>query len=444
MFLVGMMAGMAWASNSSMSIREDSCSLSKGQDCQGNDLSNSPIASAAACCDLCANTSGCHAFTYDLYSPQGVKQTTCYMKTACPSLTPNGNTVSGTNVAPSTPTPPPAPTPASFYKLAANYQGETFFDNFDFFTASDPTVSMQCRFTPAGNAVSPLPCSAGLLLCRTMQHGFVNFVDKQTALSHKLVSASATGGVYMAADNSSKADSNGRMSVRLTEKRSWDKGLVVLNITHMPAGCGTWPAFWMVGPSWPNSGEIDILEGVNTQTAVQSTLHTNEGCVMPVDSPMTGHWGKGTNGQPGTNCWVNAPNQYGNAGCGVVGNADTYGAPFNDAGGGVFATDITATSVRMFFFPMAQVPADLAAGRPDPDGWGTPYAYFTLGQDCPASHFKDLNIVFDLTFCGDWAGGVFANQCPGKGTCQEFVQNSPSEFSEAYWQLDSVKVFSKQ
>ena len=23
-------------------------------------------------------------------------------------------------------------------------------------------------------------------------------------------------------------------------------------------GCGTWPAFWLVGPNWPNGGEIDV------------------------------------------------------------------------------------------------------------------------------------------------------------------------------------------
>jgi hypothetical protein len=27
----------------------------------------------------------------------------------------------------------------------------------------------------------------------------------------------------------------------------------------MPVGCGTWPAFWMFGPDWPNGGEIDTL-----------------------------------------------------------------------------------------------------------------------------------------------------------------------------------------
>lgn len=26
----------------------------------------------------------------------------------------------------------------------------------------------------------------------------------------------------------------------------------------MPFGCGTWPAYWLVGPNWPSGGEIDV------------------------------------------------------------------------------------------------------------------------------------------------------------------------------------------
>ena len=100
----------------------------------------------------------------------------------------------------------------------------------------------------------------------------------------------------------------GRKSIRLTSKKAFDSGLVIIDLSHMPgssqhmrfvhygpirvrsylllryiaAGCGTWPAFWMVGPQWPSHGEIDIIEGVNVQTNVQTTLHSSEGCDMKV------------------------------------------------------------------------------------------------------------------------------------------------------------------
>jgi hypothetical protein len=49
--------------------------------------------------------------------------------------------------------------------------------------------------------------------------------------------------------------------------------------------------------------------------------------------------------------------------------------------------------------------------------------------------------VFDLTFCGYWGGGLFGQQCPNKGTCNDFVKNNPKDFIEAYWEINYVKVY---
>lgn len=51
----------------------------------------------------------------------------------------------------------------------------------------------------------------------------------------------------------------------------------------LPMVQGTWPAFWMLGNSvntgagWPNSGEIDIMEHVNTSNTILGTMHWNGG-----------------------------------------------------------------------------------------------------------------------------------------------------------------------
>ena len=39
-------------------------------------------------------------------------------------------------------------------------------------------------------------------------------------------------------------------------------------------GLGYWPAFWMLGPGqWPENGEIDIMEDVNSLSEVSGTIH---------------------------------------------------------------------------------------------------------------------------------------------------------------------------
>jgi len=48
----------------------------------------------------------------------------------------------------------------------------------------------------------------------------------------------------------------GRPSVRIVSDNTYTHGLFVLNLAHMPQGCGTWPAFWLLGPDWPSHGEI--------------------------------------------------------------------------------------------------------------------------------------------------------------------------------------------
>jgi hypothetical protein len=68
----------------------------------------------------------------------------------------------------------------------------------------------------------------------------------------------------------------GRKSVRLEGYSTYTHGLIIADIAHMPENaCGAWPSFWMLGPNWPSSGEIDIVEGVNFGSQAQYTLHSN-------------------------------------------------------------------------------------------------------------------------------------------------------------------------
>jgi len=278
------------------------------------------------------------------------------------------------------------------------YDHTNFFNEFSFFTDNDPT------------------------------HGYVNYVSKQQAQQEGLINTN-NNKVYIGTDHNNVAGGRGRNAVRLTSNRNYNSGIFVIDLDHMPQGCGTWPAYWLVGPNWPSGGEIDVIEGVNKNLQDQTTLHTSAGCTM-YDVPASSFSGR----------WA-SQNCLGNNGCGIIANQGNYGAGLNGLGGGVFATVWNSSRIIAYFFTHSQVPADIRNNNPNPNNWGKPYANFVLGGQCPSSHFHNMAIIINLTFCGDWCGAVFAQDCPGLGSCQSYVQNNPSKFADAYWSINYVKAF---
>lgn len=102
----------------------------------------------------------------------------------------------------------------------------------------------------------------------------------------------------MGVDNVTVLPSNatiGRNSVNVRTLHTFNSGLFILSLDHVPTGITLWPAFWSYGPDWPNSGEIDILESICGNDSYrdfnQITLHTGKGCAMSEDNSKyyTGH-----------------------------------------------------------------------------------------------------------------------------------------------------------
>ena len=216
-------------------------------------------------------------------------------------------------------------------------------------------------------------------------------------------------------------------SIRLQSRSVYQAGHIwLIDIAHMPTGVGTWPAWWSVGPDWPNNGEIDTIETVNVENNVQSQytlhtgLHTSAGCFMYLNGISTPDC---VSGQGQSGCGVNAPYNSGGPG-------------FNENGGGVFATQWTNEGIYMWFFPRGQIPADLDQGNTY--SWGQPYVTFPF-YNCPFWHFNDQQLVISLDFCGDWAGSVFPG---GNQACIDFVQNPNNKewLSMAFWAINYVKV----
>ncbi|KAJ5146504.1 Endo-1-3(4)-beta-glucanase [Penicillium bovifimosum] len=288
------------------------------------------------------------------------------------------------------------------YKLVDDYSGPTFFDQFTYFTDDDPTK------------------------------GFVIYVNESTARSLNLTYASGTSAV-LRVDAVTPNATAGRNSVRIESKKTYDTGLFVFDIIHTPFGCATWPALWLTdGYYWPENGEIDVLETTNQGShGNEVTLHTTKGCKMDVKRKQTGQ-------TIYTDCHSD-----GNAGCGVAGDEFTYGEAMNRRGGGVYALEIRKEGIRAWFFPRADIPADVIAGSPEPSAWGTALADFP-GTDCDiAGHFRNQSIIANIDLCGELAAQKQYYEtlyhCPA--TCTGFVERYPAKFGDAYWEFRSFKVY---
>ena len=129
------------------------------------------------------------------------------------------------------------------YVLADDYSGETFFNLFDFFTDPDPTNGhVQFQSMSQANAT-----------------GLAGFMD----------GGNATKAVYMGVDTTSEAP-KGRGALRVQSKKTYQHALVIADIVHMPAVCGTWPAFWMTGQDWPNNGKVFLGNQMSRLTMEQA------------------------------------------------------------------------------------------------------------------------------------------------------------------------------
>jgi len=290
------------------------------------------------------------------------------------------------------------------YAVQDTFDSTNFFDQFSFFNGADPSG------------------------------GFVDYVSQVEANTSALAGYS-NNAVYLGVDHTTINPIGGRGSVRVTSNKAYTKGLFIADIAHMPGSiCGVWPAFWMFGPNWPGSGEIDIIEGVNTQSTNTISLHTSSGCTMDGSGSLS------TSSLASGDC--HAGN--GNTGCGFsTGDSSGYGNGFDAVGGGVYAMEWTSQSIKVFFFPRSSIPADITSGTPNVAGWGTPVASFS-GSGCDIdSHFSNNNIVFDTTFCGQWAGQVWGSgSCASLAhTCDDYVGANPHAFTDAYWMINSVKVY---
>jgi hypothetical protein len=118
------------------------------------------------------------------------------------------------------------------YKLLECQEGQEFFDFYDFYEGPDSLGSAGYN-TYVGKE-------------RALQQGLVNITEDELTDDSSFI--------FM---KSAPTASGPRESIRLEGKTRFERGLFLLDLEHMPAGCGVWPAFWLTDEAnWPVNGEI--------------------------------------------------------------------------------------------------------------------------------------------------------------------------------------------
>ncbi|KAJ3991797.1 glycoside hydrolase family 16 protein [Lentinula boryana] len=293
------------------------------------------------------------------------------------------------------------------YVLEDFYQGQSFLNSslWTFFDDTDPTA------------------------------GLVNYQSSADAQSKGLAYVQDDGTTVLKVDNTTTLTSGQyRDSVRIATTKSYNGGLFIADFYAMPYGCATWPAFWTVGPNWPNQGEIDIIEGVNLNTHNQITLHSGDDCAMQstLSSLVSSNSTIGN-----LQCASSASS---NTGCTYIDNdARSYGKGFNQQGGGVYAMEWTNEAIQMWFFSRVNIPSDITNKTPNPSSWGKPAALFSNSGCDIGSHFSDHTITINTDVCGGWTESAFSSSgC--SGTCADTVAVA-SNFDNARWSINYVATY---
>jgi len=218
----------------------------------------------------------------------------------------------------------------------------------------------------------------------------------------------------------------------------------------MPSGLSVWPIFSLTGKNWPCDGEMRILQTVSsvdwTTSQNFTSLHTEQICTQDSVPGITNNGMCGTGRQYDGNricrpCDRRNGNDCPYDGCGVFFERGTAGHSFNKQGGGIYACEwVYDGMIRIWVIPRPRVSeyVPFYADKIDISKWPHPNVEF---KSCPGS-FKNSHITFSTTLCGDRGEEYFTNKKTA-GTCASYVVNPGSDFNDAKWMINYLKVFQK-
>ncbi|KAF9005480.1 glycoside hydrolase family 16 protein [Cyathus striatus] len=300
---------------------------------------------------------------------------------------------------------------ADTYDMVKEYAGSTFFDDWQFYDNFDNLTNGNAFFVSSSQA----------------QKLHLAYVDDTT--NHAI----------MRVDNTSKLEfGDKRNTIRIQSVDQYTVGSMwTIDMWHAPYGCSVWPAFWSHSPNWPTGGEIDTFEGINLNAHSQMGLHTTPGCKQVSQNQSSTLVNS-------TDCSYLVNN---NQGCTTTDPRDeSYGEMLASNGGGVWITEFAQSGISVWFFPRSQVPSSVSSNSStiDTSSFGTPVGNWPSTGCDMGTYFGPQNLLFTITLCGDFAGSssFFPQTCTG--FCYEdYVVGNGSNYGTAYFEVGSVRVFSK-
>eukprot|EP00932_Pfiesteria_piscicida_P004654 SRR837773.14557.p1 GENE.SRR837773.14557~~SRR837773.14557.p1 ORF type:complete len:496 (-),score=107.07 SRR837773.14557:180-1622(-) len=371
---------------------------------------------------------------YDFHSrcaPRSAPETTTQATTTPATTTPQPATTHQEEHSPA-PSPPPSGGP---YRLDWAASGTSFFSEWDFLWNDD-------------------------------NHGSAEYLLKDEAMKAGVVQAYGTHAILTAGDQSPKYLYK-RQTAKIETQRSWKYFLVTMKYTHLPYGCGVWPAFFTLGThkEWPLGGEMDILEYVNSDVS-KSSVHMGPGCVLK-PSAVNKYGDMPDRNDMSLDCHTD----YGESKLGCAPNKwMRSGRSWSDHRG-VVALEWTEDHIKIFAIPEWEIPSDLSSNTPKPEQWDRwLFSYYPLKESgCSADMMDPQKLLMQINFCGDWASKVWGddNSCrnlvqdcrpvdplkeyaPEKDCCTQFIWDKDDRYGtsnrlkqEAYFNITYLKVFTK-
>ncbi|CAK9084351.1 unnamed protein product, partial [Durusdinium trenchii] len=252
-----------------------------------------------------------------------------------------------------------------------------------------------------------------------------------------------------------------RMTARMETKQSWKNFLSLFKFSHVPYGCGVWPALFTLADhgEWPNGGELDMLEYVNMDVS-KSSFHTGGSCKLN-PSAVNEYGSMPDRNDMNYDCVTDYPDRLGCAPNKWMKSSESWAhSP------GILATQWTEKFIKLFYIPEHEIPQDIQDETPDPEEWNRwLFSYFPFsGTSCDIAAQK---LMMQINFCGDWAGKVWSadgncnwrvphcravdplkEYAPDEDCCTQFIWDPDNRYhtdqylrERAYFNISYIKVF---